>query len=281
MLTIITISYNSQHMLTRCLGPLIDSGVYPVLIIDNASTDHSAEALISRFPDAPVKALPKNIGYGRAANAGLDMVKTPYALLLNPDLVASADDIQRLLDHARVDHDNTAIWGPASQQSDFTHEPPQPVKWISGCAMLFNMEKLGEIGFFDENIFLFFEETDLCERALDGGFKIKLCKDVFFDHMRGQATTPSQAIEIMKNWHYGWSRCYYFNKRGIVNGKRNPKRQYVQYKLKSIFATTTAKRLKYKAQAEGALAFLKGKKAFLSDGSPQKNGSSGCKCSDR
>lgn len=222
MLTIIIVSYNSQKVMTKCLGSLIDSKVYPVIVVDNASTDGSAEALRNRFPDAMVKALPQNMGYGRAANVGLRMVETPYALLLNPDLKASVEDIGKLLDHARSDTANTAIWGPASQKKDLTGEAPQSVEWISGCAMLFDMEKLRTLGFFDENIFLFFEETDLCVRARDAGFQVRLCRDIFFDHMLGQASTPNPAIERMKNWHYGWSRCYYFDKRGQAKGKRSP-----------------------------------------------------------
>lgn len=268
MLTIVTISYNSGEVLQKCLAPLIDSGAYPVIIIDNASTDGSAEALRHRFPGARVKALPQNIGYGRAANVGLGMIKTPYALLLNPDLIASSDDVERLLARAQSDPDS-AIWGPASRKEDLTGESPQAVNWISGCAMLFDVTKIRQVGLFDENIFLFFEETDLCIRAIDSKFTVKLCKDVFFDHMLGQATTHNPAIEMMKSWHYGWSRCYYFDKRGWVQGKYNPKRQYAQYRFKSIVATKEAKRLKYKAQAEGALAFLRGEKAFLPDGSPQ------------
>jgi GT2 family glycosyltransferase len=270
MLTIVTISYNSGEVLQKCLAPLIDSGAYPVIIIDNASTDGSAAALKERFPHAQVVLQTKNTGYGRAANVGLGMADTPYALLLNPDLTASADDIARLLNHATNDSSNTAIWGPASVCEDRADHPPEEVQWISGCAMLFDMEKMKKIGFFDENIFLFFEETDLCTRAAESGFRIKQCNDVCFPHLLGQASRPSPAIEYLKNWHFGWSRCYYFDKHRSSIRKRQPKQQYAQYRRKSLFALNRKKQMKYQAQAAGAKAFLLGEKAFLPDGTPQK-----------
>ena len=267
MLTIITISYNSQKVLTQCLGPLIESGSYPTIIIDNASTDRSAELLQTRFPEIQLKALPSNIGYGRAANEGLRMVKTPYALLLNPDLTASVEEVTKLLELAYSDT-GTAIWGPASKKEDYTKRPAKSVEWISGCAMLFDMEKLHEIGLFDENIFLFFEETDLCTRTTDAGFDIKHCQEVFFDHMAGTGSAPSPAVEALKDWHYGWSRCYYFSKHDANNKKRMPQRQYAQYKWKAFSSLNARKRRKYRLQANGAKAFLEGMRAFDENGLP-------------
>lgn len=269
MLSIIIISYNSAMVLIRHLEKLIDTGRYPVIIVDNASSDGSAETLRNRFSTATVTALPQNIGYGRAANIGLNAVNTPYAILLNPDLAASVDDIQKLLDHA-LNNSDSAIWGPASESRDFTGEPPQSVEWVPGCAMLFNMDALRRIGFFDENIFLFFEETDLCKRTRDAGYEIKFCKDVYFDHKQGKACESSPSVEWLKNWHSGWSRCYYFNKHVSSNPKRKPKRQHAQYRWKALIATNPKQRTKYQAQAAGAKAFLNGEKAFLPDGSPQR-----------
>lgn len=270
MLTILVVSYNSAQVLTDCLGPLIDSTIYPVIIVDNASTDGSAKALSSRFTNASIKALPTNIGYGRAANIGLREIKTDYGLLLNPDLTATPGDISRLLNHACLDTSSTAIWGPASVKQDFAHQPPRTVNWISGCAMLFEMKKLRKIGYFDENIFLFFEETDLCDRALEAGYSVKFCPNVLFSHKIGQSSPHNSAIESIKSWHYGWSRCYYFNKHGYKKGKRSPMRQYIQYRLKSWTALIPTKRAKYRAQAAGAKAFISGQKAFYLNGKPQQ-----------
>ncbi|NLX26362.1 MAG: glycosyltransferase family 2 protein [Lentisphaerae bacterium] len=268
MLTIIIISYNSAHVLIENFADLIDSNRYKTIIVDNASSDGSPDLLRNRFPSTTIKFLKNNIGYGRAANIGLHAADTPYALLLNPDLSVSSKQIEKLLNYARKD-EKGALWGPASNSRDFTQGKPKSVDWISGCAMLFEMSKLKQIGFFDENIFLFFEETDLCKRVLESGFEIKLCQDVYFDHKVGQACKLNPEVEWLKSWHYGWSRCYFFSKHDPKNLKRTPSKQYAQYRWKALISISQRKRRKYSAQAAGANAFLRGELAFLPNGNPQ------------
>lgn len=271
MLTVIIVSFNSAEIIQRCQTELLQSGACTFIIIDNASPDGSALTLEQNFPQAEIIALDKNIGYGRAANIGLRRAKTSYALLLNPDLITSAADIQRLLDYAKQDADNTAIWGPASLKKDFTDEPPQSVNWISGCAMLFDVEKIKNIGRFDENIFLFSEETDLCERTLAAGYDIKCCRNIHFDHLIGQASPPNPKVEYMKWWHFGWSQCYRMTKNGHCTWIRNPRRKAFTYRLHSLTSSRKEKRLKWKAKADGATAFIRGEKAFDAQGRPMQS----------
>ena len=119
------------------------------------------------------------------------------------------------------------------------------------------------------DIFLFFEETDLCTRITNAGHLIRFCRDVHFDHLEGMACAINPEIEYLKDWHYGWSRCYYFNKHFPAHSKRSPERQHAQYRWKSLTATQSRKRRKYKAQADGAKAFLNGIKAFDETGQPR------------
>jgi GT2 family glycosyltransferase len=266
MLTVIIVSYNSAEIIGQCQRELLRSNRFRTLIIDNASLNGSADRLREQFPEAEVIALKQNIGYGRAANVGLRNTETPYALLLNPDLKTTAEKIEKLLGLTRNDADNTVIWGPATRRDDFTGDPPQNVKWISGSAMLFDVEKIKRVGLFDENIFLFSEETDLCERTLAAGYAIKLCRDVFFDHLTGQASPPDPAIEYMKWWHFGWSQCYRMTKHGHSTWIRNPRRKQFTYRFRSLISTSRKKRMKWKAKADGAQAFIKGLNAFNKDG---------------
>lgn len=268
-LTLIIISYNSHCVIKQCLASLFGSNKYPAIIIDNASTDGSSETLKESFPCAEIIALKQNIGYGRATNIALRKVKTPYAMLLNPDLYAKPEDIEKLLKHAKEAADDVAILAPAVKEKDFTGDAPESVKWISGSAMLFDMVKLKDIGLFDENIFLFFEETDLCQRTVDAGHKIQLCHDVFMRHIKGQSSPPNPKVEWMKNWHFGWSRAYFFTKHKKATGKRAPQRMALFYKLKSLYSINSEKRNKYKARYAGVRAFIRRENAFLDNGTPQ------------
>ena len=87
------------------------------------------------------------------------------------------------------------------------------------------MEKLRNIGFFDENIFLFSEEDDLCDRTLEAGYGIRFCPDVYFEHLVGQACASNPKIEYMKWWHFGWSTCYRMTKNNKVTWWKNPIRK--------------------------------------------------------
>lgn len=138
--------------------------------------------------------------------------------------------------------------------------------------MLFDVEKIRQIGLFDENIFLFSEETDLCERTIKAGYTIQICPDVFFDHLGGQSSTPAPEIEYMKWWHFGWSQCYRMTKHGHCTLWKNPFRKYISYQLHSWVAFPAERRKKWQAKADGAFAFMSGKKAFTESGSPQMSG---------
>jgi GT2 family glycosyltransferase len=270
MLTIIIVSFNSAEVIGRCLTELLGQIPCKVLIIDNASSDRSVAGFSNQFSSVDVILLGKNTGYGRAANVGLRMASTRYALLLNPDLKVSAAQVEQLLYHAQHDTTNAAIWGPATCKEDYTGNPPTEVNWISGSAMLFDVEKIKNVGLFDENIFLFSEETDLCERTINEGYSIQFCPDVFFDHLVGQSSESSPGIEYMKWWHFGWSQCYRMTKHGQCTAWENPWRKLLSYRLHSFCAFPAVRRKKWKAKADGALAFIRGEKAFTTDDMPQR-----------
>ena len=88
-LTTIIVSYNTRHLLDECLADLhraetaIGGGV--CVVVDNASRDGSAEHLIEHHPDVQLIRLEQNVGFGRANNAALPRVHTPFVLLLNTD----------------------------------------------------------------------------------------------------------------------------------------------------------------------------------------------------
>jgi GT2 family glycosyltransferase len=269
MLTLLLISYNSHGTISQCLAPLLQSGGFPSLIIDNASTDQSADSLTKELPNSKITVLDKNIGYGRAANIALKEVTTPYALLVNPDIKISEQQVKALLEKAQQFPDS-AIFAPATHEK---HKKlgSQPVeqKTISGSCMLFDMEKLRKIGFFDENIFLFSEETDLCLRTRAAGYSIMLFPDIYVEHVAGSSSGTSNDIEYLKNWHFGWSRSYYYQKHNLNNGKRSLARRLWMYRWKRLTARNNYQRVKFKGICAGIQAFKQGKKAFTEEGHPQ------------
>lgn len=268
-LTVVIVSYNSFETLVRCMdGWLCDPGCR-VIIIDNASKDESAKKLKARYKNIDVVSNATNIGYGRAANCGLQMAQTPYVFLLNPDVIVCQEQLLHLTQRAEQLDDKVAILAPAVTGEDFLQSGLLEKKWVIGAAMLFNMPIMKSVGFFDENIFLFAEETDLCRRVVNAGLPIYLDSDIYLEHLLNQSSTPSVAVEVLKSWHAGWSRMYYRRKHGLNTGKKAEWRVIVSYLLRSLLSFNSLKRQSYRARFDGCLTFVRGEAAFNADGTPR------------
>ena len=80
--------------------------------------------------------------------------------------------------------------------------------------MFLNMSEFRDIGFFDENFFMYFEEMDLCKRIIDCNKKIYLVPSIKINHVGDQSHSKSinKSMELSRNWHWMWSTFYYYKK---------------------------------------------------------------------
>ena len=80
--------------------------------------------------------------------------------------------------------------------------------------MFLNMSKFSNIGFFDENFFLYLEEIDLCRRIKKINEKIYIDENIKIFHHGGKSVDQifSHEIELTRNWHWMWS-FFYYNKK--------------------------------------------------------------------
>ncbi len=269
VLTLFIVSYNSSEILMNCMDTLLKSDKFNIVIVDNNSSDGSSKKLIDRYPHIDVISLDKNLGYGRAANIALSKITTPYAFLLNPDLCLTPELIIEFYETVCESSQVATAYAPAVRDNDYStslyyYEPD----WILGAAMLFNMEQLKKVGFFDENIFLFYEEKDLCHRIRAAGQRLLLFPGISFKHLKGQGSLPDKKIIKLKNWHIGWSSMYFLRKHQLAFGKRSAHRLLFRYWIKGYFSFAKEKRDKFQMRRKGILAFLQGQKAFGENGRP-------------
>ncbi len=267
-LTVVIVSYNSADVIIRCMNGFLLDSPYRILIIDNASTDDSANKLKQQYPNLEVIQCDQNLGYGRAANRAFKKVNTPFAFLINPDLLITVASVEKLLDRM-IKQSEISLLAPAVDKESYTRQGVVLRQWIIGAAMMFRLESFRAIGQFDENIFLFSEETDICYRLIKSGRSIGLDSDVYVEHLYRQSSGSSNKVEYLKNWHMGWSRLYYYKKHGMAIGKHNPYRLLLLYCLKSIVAVDKTKRLMYRAKRDGTYASIRGRPAFKPNGDPQ------------
>ena len=139
--------------------------------------------------------------------------------------------------------------------------------------MLFDMKLINEIGLFDDQFFLYFEETDLCRRIRDAGYKILQLSNVLVEHQKGASCQLTDRDHRMKSWHFGWSRAYFHNKHGIgfLPQLSNFKRALL-YFVKSLLTLSKKKRTSLRYKSFGTFAYILGKRAFYKDDSAYLSG---------
>jgi N-acetylglucosaminyl-diphospho-decaprenol L-rhamnosyltransferase len=215
-LTIVIVTFKSEEKILNCLKSI--SNEISVLVVENSNNANFKRKIESNFTNVNCILTGENKGYSTANNIGLKLVKTKYALVLNPDTILNKDAINFFLRDADLVKDFWLI-GPANDQMknlDFKENNLKEVDNLKGFAIFFNMSKFNQ-EFFDENFFLFFEEIDLCKRVQRNNGKIYLDKKIIIKHEgSGSVNTLNKystlELEKNRNWHWMWSSFYYQKK---------------------------------------------------------------------
>lgn len=221
-ITIVIVSYKSKRKIFHFLKNMKIN--FKVIIIEN-SNDKSIKEDLKIFSKYIDIFFTGNIGYGCSANYARKKVDTKYFFLFNPDIIGIDNKvIEFFLQQANEMKDNFSCLGPRYQnisektlkQSNKNNDVGY-IKAISGAAMFFNTKNFDLIGGFDENIFLYFEETDYCKR----GKKLKLfsyqLNTIKIKHDVGTAVEyenydEKNKIQKLCSWHFIWSKFYFYNK---------------------------------------------------------------------
>jgi len=196
------VSWNSWPRLRDSLPALIDQDypAYRVVVVDNASSDATAESVEAQFPDVTVIRADRNGGYGAGNNLCISRSRSAYVAVLNPDATPERGWLRALVraleahpdaalatskvllasDRRRVNacgnnvHLSGIAWcrGLGEDQQDFA--AGEPVAAVSGAAFLARRDVLDEIGGFDERFFMYMEDTELSLRARLAGYDVVL-----------------------------------------------------------------------------------------------------------
>lgn len=242
--TVVVVTYNSAHCLPM-LSPLLS--VCPhVVISDNGSDDATATQAQAMWSHATVLAHGRNLGFGAANNRALALVKTPFALLLNPDCEMTPQALQALLEAADRFPDAAVVapqlmasedraevnyrWPSAHWTSrGGAAEGPLCVGFVCGAVMLLRMERMAITGFFDERFFLYYEDDDLCLRLFQARLPMVLCPEVKVLHrsrgsVRGRSPWRS---EYLRGYHHAQSKLIFLNKHESLQAARSLRTQLI------------------------------------------------------
>lgn len=247
--TAVIVTYNSRGVIGEALDEAAQAhknGLLEVVIVDNVSSDGTVDFVREQFPWVHVIQSPANVGFGRGCNAGLEFTKTPYILFLNPDAVLPCDSLKTLIafleSHPKAlfvapateSHGGTQLqvagglpspWStlraaaglPSNPRTRRTIQPgsePFLADWLGGGIMLGRCEELRKLGGFDPRFFLYFEETDLCKRAIMAGYELWAVGQATARHTGGTAAkgTGRKLYRASIAEHFFRSRFYYLVK---------------------------------------------------------------------
>lgn len=284
-LTIIVLTYNSSHIIKRCLENL-NFEKYKIVVVDNASKDGSAEFVRKNFPKAQVIELPKNIGYGRGNNVALRQVTSDFALILNPDAIIFEKDIEVVLE-AMKKNPQIAMAGPvllekyplngdelkekiSELESNEKSGDNFLVKFLVGAALFMNISIMKKIGFFSEKIFLYYEDDELGFRVKANGYHNAVVPNAVAFHVGGESSGSSLRISYKKGWHLAWSKLYWKEMKSSKAGaKRAAARLTISHFVRAVISLVIGKvanAVTSLGSCAGSFSYLIGREAFNENG---------------
>mgnify|MGYP001343745872 CR=1 FL=1 len=220
-ITFIIVSFKSEKVIDDCLKSLPKNS--KIIVIENSNNYNLKKSLELKYDNIEVL-ISENNGMGASNNLGILKSETKFAYVLNPDVKFKKDTFENLIvaatkitDFAILTPINSDIKFPnfkISRQNKNINDNIISVDSIDGFSMLINKEKFINQKFFDENIFLYLENDDLCKRVKKSGQKIFVIKNSIIDHKGSSSSSIKNdpEFEYLRNWHWMWSK-YYYNKK--------------------------------------------------------------------
>jgi GT2 family glycosyltransferase len=233
-LSIVIVSYNTRSDLEACLNSLAahpPTLICEVVVVDNASTDGSAELVQARSPAVRLIRQSSNVGFAAANNAGIRQTTGALILLLNSDTIVPPGAIDALVGRLRATPTAAAAgpklvdargkaelsFGPmisplaeAWQKSmmalhargvppvsgwvERTTNREQFVDWVSGAALVVYRRDAEAVGLLDERFFLYTEDVDFCASLRARGRRILFTPSARITHLRGRSRATAPAV---------------------------------------------------------------------------------------
>ena len=270
-ITFVIVCFRSSSVIEKCLESISSS--CKVIIVENSNDVFIKNNLEKKFSNVQVLISGDNIGYGRANNLGISMVKTKYVFILNPDTYLEKNTLKELSYVTNVLNDNFSILSPEIFNNKLLKLDNNEIKdfievdFVKGFAMLLNLSKINFDKVFDENFFLFLEEIDLCKRVKYIGGRIYIACKAKVHHYSKKSSGDEFHIELCRNWHWMWSLYYYnFKHFGLLVAYKITLYKFISSLIKILMAMLLFKKKKYliyKYRLSGLINAYRGKNSWL------------------
>lgn len=221
---------------------------YEVIVVDNNSTDGSREMIQDRFRDVKLVEMDHNAGFSKANNRGAQVAKGKYLLILNPDTIVCDNALEKMhafleketsiavVGCKLLNPDGTlqrscgvfpnlrteffirtflnrlfpkSKLAGAYQLGAWDYATMAEVDWVTGACLMIRKELFDQLGGFDERMYMYYEDVDLCYRVRESGGKIFFLPDAAVYHYLGGSWRKNRQIPIFNGCR---SSLYFFRK---------------------------------------------------------------------
>ena len=220
-LTVVLISFKSEKKIKSFIKKIPKD--IKVIIIENSNNTILKKNIEKNYKNINVF-IKKNEGVGASINYAVKKIKTKYFLQISPDIQFDFKDIRLFFDLAKKLNDKFAAIGPrflyvrekSHKQTNMKIDYGS-INSIHGSCMFINKKCFNKIGKFDNNFFLYFEETEYCFRAKNKGY-------LTYQTNKSKVMSLGTSVEInnisekeniyyILIWHFIWSKFYFYTKK--------------------------------------------------------------------
>ncbi|MEN6372771.1 MAG: glycosyltransferase family 2 protein [Armatimonadota bacterium] len=248
-ISVIIVNHNTKQHVIDCIASLektVPPRPYEIIVVDNASSDGSAEAICERFPSVKVIKCSKNLGFGRANNLGAKEAQGEFLFILNSDTLVCPNAVERLASALEsnpkagiaspriVDADDkdqevvALLMTPktvlfSSARKSVRHKIASMVErkeqlagiaYFCAAAIMVRQAAFKEAGGFDESYFFYCEDPDLSKMIADAGWQMEYVPEAKIIHFIGVSVRCKRIASYIER---NRGRCYYMRKHfGIV-----------------------------------------------------------------
>ena len=250
--TIIIILFEEKKdLLFKCLENIKN---FKIIIIDNAGNSNLKLEVEKNFAIQKYILNKKNYGFTKSANQAIKLCDTDYILNINADCLIKEKDILLLIkshqkykgcfitsptfydDNLKLTYNGGYFDEKNLSKETLDLEGDVCVDKVLGSAILFKNKDIKEIGFFDENFFLYYEDDDLCRKIKKKNMSVIQIYDAKAQHMHGHSKVKNLLKRtFIKNYHFTYDELYYYFKINMHHEKyRKLKKKLANYIIKLI-----------------------------------------------
>lgn len=239
MVSIIILSYNTKDLLRNCIQSLYTHFLnfsFEIIVVDNASQDGSCEMVRKVFPKVTLVENKENFGFTKGNNIGVQHAKGTSVLFLNSDTMVQNASIHNMVTFMEK-NSHVGIVGGRLQNTDGSEQraygtfytllrvcfmlfagdkgellashinDTRSVDWVSGGCMLVRKSVFEQLHGFDENIFMYMEDMELCYRAKKQGFAVYFFPEATVIHLgQGSSNRSFAILHIYKGLVYFYKK---------------------------------------------------------------------------